>query len=46
LPPWADDRLALAGEAELESWTDRVLEANSLEEVMLTYTAPPVGPAN
>lgn len=28
------------------SWTDRILEANSLEEVMLTSTAPPVGPVN
>lgn len=30
----------------MDSWTDRILEANSLEEVMLTSTAPPVGPAN
>ena len=34
LPPWADDRLALASEAELEGWTDRVLDARSLEEVL------------
>jgi len=34
LPPWADERLALASEAELEGWTDRVLDARSLEEVL------------
>lgn len=34
LPKWADDCLASASAAELESWTDRVLDAQNLEEVL------------
>ncbi len=33
LPKWADDCLARASAAELESWTDRVLDARTLEDV-------------
>ncbi len=34
LPKWADDCLARASAAELESWTDRVFDAQNLEEVL------------
>lgn len=34
LPKWADDCLARASAAELESWTDRVLDAQNLEDVL------------
>jgi hypothetical protein len=30
LPPWADERLERASEAELEGWADRVLECRGL----------------
>ena len=33
LPSWAEQRLGQAGEAELESWADRILEAQTLEDV-------------
>jgi len=33
LPVWVDERLAQAGEAELEQWAERVLEYASLEEI-------------
>ena len=33
LPSWAEQRLDQAGEAELESWTERVLDAQTLEDV-------------
>ncbi len=33
LPAWAGERLGKASREELESWTDRVLEAEGLEEV-------------
>jgi hypothetical protein len=33
LPDWVDGRLGEAGEAELETWADRVLEAGRLEDV-------------
>jgi len=34
LPAWAETRLNAAGEAELEQWTDAVLDAASLIEVL------------
>lgn len=34
LPAWAEGRLNTAGEAELEQWTDAVLDAASLIEVL------------
>ncbi len=34
LPSWAEQRLDQAGEAELESWADRVLDAQTLEDVL------------
>ncbi|NMG17758.1 Rpn family recombination-promoting nuclease/putative transposase [Aromatoleum bremense] len=34
LPAWAEARLSTAGEAELEQWTDAVLDAASLIEVL------------
>ncbi len=33
LPDWVDGRLGDAGEAELETWADQVLDAESLEEI-------------
>lgn len=33
LPLWTEQRLEQAGEAELETWADRVLECRSLDEV-------------
>ncbi len=33
LPSWIDDRLEQASQQELESWTDRVLDAKCLEDV-------------
>ena len=33
LPKWAEERLAGASREELESWADRVIEAEALEEV-------------
>jgi hypothetical protein len=33
LPTWAEQRLDQAGEAELESWADRILDALTLEDV-------------
>ncbi len=33
LPTWIDDRLEQASRQELESWTDRVLDAKRLEDV-------------
>ncbi len=36
LPPWVEQRLAQASEAELEAWADRVLECGSLDEVFGT----------
>jgi hypothetical protein len=33
LPSWTEQRLVQAGEAELESWADRILEAQTLEDV-------------
>ncbi len=35
LPVWAVSRLEEAGLEELEVWTDRVLDAGTLEEVFL-----------
>jgi flagellar biosynthesis/type III secretory pathway protein FliH len=34
LPSWAEQHLEQAGEAELESWADRVLDAQTLEDVL------------
>jgi len=34
LPSWAEERLGQAGEAELEAWADRVLECQSLRDVL------------
>jgi flagellar biosynthesis/type III secretory pathway protein FliH len=34
LPAWAEARLEQAGEAELEVWADRVLECETLEDVL------------
>ncbi|NEV64196.1 transposase, partial [Thiorhodococcus minor] len=34
LPAWAEARLEQAGEAELEFWADRVLDRDTLEEVL------------
>jgi hypothetical protein len=33
LPEWAEEKLAQADRAKLESWVDRVLEAQSLEDL-------------
>ena len=33
LPGWVEERLAKASHEELESWADRVIEAEALEEV-------------
>jgi hypothetical protein len=33
LPGWAEEKITLADRDELESWVDRVLEAQSLEDV-------------
>jgi hypothetical protein len=33
LPGWAEQRLESAGRDELESWADRVLEAERIEDV-------------
>jgi hypothetical protein len=36
LPPWAQQQLAAADIASLETWGLRLLEATSLEEVLRT----------
>ncbi len=33
LPAWAEGRVQSAGVAELETWTDRILDARTLEDV-------------
>lgn len=38
LPDWAEARLEQAGEAELEVWADRVLDCETLEEVLTVPT--------
>ena len=38
LPDWAEARLEQAGEAELEVWADRVLDCETLEEVLTMPT--------
>jgi hypothetical protein len=37
LPAWAEERLEKASRDELEQWADRVIEAESLEQV---FAAP------
>jgi hypothetical protein len=34
LPAWAEERLAQGSEAELELWTDRILDEETLEAVL------------
>ena len=36
LPGWATERLAQASRVEMEQWTERVLEAQRLEDVFAT----------
>jgi hypothetical protein len=36
LPDWATERLAQASREELEQWAERVLEAQRLEDVLVT----------
>ena len=34
LPEWAEEKIEMASERELEFWTDSVLSAKSIEEVL------------
>ena len=36
LPTWVEERLGQASREELESWAERVLDAESLDEVFAT----------
>ncbi len=33
IPAWTEDRLNQAEEKDLEIWSDRILEANTLDEI-------------
>jgi predicted transposase YdaD len=35
LPDWADERLANASSTQLESWAERIFDANSLEDLFV-----------
>ncbi|WP_295448772.1 hypothetical protein [uncultured Thiodictyon sp.] len=39
LPDWAEQRLAAASEAQLETWADGVLDANILTEALAVPAA-------
>jgi hypothetical protein len=35
LPDWADERLANASSAQMESWAERIFDASSLEDLFV-----------
>ncbi|MBF0625679.1 MAG: hypothetical protein HQL82_12825, partial [Magnetococcales bacterium] len=39
-PAWLDQRLAGASLEQIETWTDRILEAGALEDVFAIYRGP------